>query len=255
MSETGEQKVVVEVKRHATFGTEDESADGRERWSSRMAFYLAAVGSAVGFGNVWRFPALAKDYGGGAFFIPYLMALCFIGLPVLILEISLGQFHQTGNVGVFGSFHAKFRGVGISSVACAYMLVVYYSMLLAWVTRAFFESWSEEAPWTDEGITGEAAVGYFMGVSNDESGATFSSDETAQCRLTNVHLLYHFYRQSSVWTHLEMIFVPLASWARTLVTLPLCGSAFLLASPLASSGLDALPTSAWVFLFCFFSSF
>ncbi len=164
MSETQ----VKEPKRHATFGTElsdDSSDEGRERWSSRAAFYLAATGSAVGFGNVWRFPALAKDYGGGAFFIPFFMALAFIGLPVLILEISLGQYHQTGNVGVFGRFHARFRGVGVSSVACAYMLVCYYSMLLAWVTRAFFESWSDEAPWTNKGITGEDAVGYFNSVS------------------------------------------------------------------------------------------
>ena len=110
-----------------------------------------------------RFPALAKDYGGGAFFvshslvllvglfamqernahtryyvfpqIPYLMAFVLIGLPVLILEISLGQTQQTGNVGVFGYFHKRFRGVGMASVACAFMLVVYYSILLAWVTR------------------------------------------------------------------------------------------------------------------------
>jgi hypothetical protein len=56
-----------EPKRHATFDSSDsgDSSDDRERWPSRTAFYLAAVGSAVGFGNVWRFPALAKDYGGG----------------------------------------------------------------------------------------------------------------------------------------------------------------------------------------------
>ena len=57
-----------------------------------MAFYLAAVGSAVGFGNVWRFPALAKDYGGGAFFIPYLMALFLVGIPILILEVAFGTY-------------------------------------------------------------------------------------------------------------------------------------------------------------------
>lgn len=125
--------------RQATFGTEtSEEAGDRDRWPSRTAFYLAAVGSAVGFGNVWRFPALAKDYGGGAFFIPYIMAFFLIGLPVLILEISLGQTQQTGNVGVFGYFHPRMRGVGMASVACAFMLVVYYSILLAWVTRGMY---------------------------------------------------------------------------------------------------------------------
>lgn len=70
--------------------------DERERWSSRVAFYFAAVGSAVGFGNVWRFPSLVYEYGGGAFFIPYALALFLIGIPILVLEIALGQYYETG---------------------------------------------------------------------------------------------------------------------------------------------------------------
>lgn len=133
----------------------------RERWSSKVAFYFAAVGAAVGFGNVWRFPALAQDYGGGAFFVPYLMALFIIGIPLLILEISLGQFYQTGDIGVFGSFHSRFRGVGVSSVACSYMVVTYYSVLIAWVVKAFFDSFGDEAPW-DKGGNGTEAIDYFL---------------------------------------------------------------------------------------------
>lgn len=114
----------------ATFGQESEQeTGGRDRWPSRTGFYLAAVGSAVGFGNVWRFPSLAKDYGGGAFFIPFLLAFFLIGLPVLILEISLGQVFQTSNVGLFGYFHPRFRGVGLATVSCAFILAVYYSMV------------------------------------------------------------------------------------------------------------------------------
>jgi len=146
-----------------TFGsdTKDDNPTGRDRWGGRLAFYLAAIGSAVGFGNVWRFPALAKDYGGGAFFIPYIMALFVIGLPVLILEISLGQVHQAGNVACFGRFHPRLRGVGLCAVICAFMLVVYYSMLLTWVICAFFESFGDDDPWAGESVTGEDAVGYF----------------------------------------------------------------------------------------------
>ena len=140
---------------------EEESEAWRERFPSLTAFYLAAVGSAVGFGNVWRFPALVKDYGGGTFFIPYILALVLIGMPILILEISLGQYYQTSNVGAFGSFHARYRGVGLSSAVCAYILVTYYSMLLTWVTHAFFDSFNDSSPWKTQGTTGQEAIDYF----------------------------------------------------------------------------------------------
>lgn len=78
-------------------------------------------------------PQLAADYGGGAFLIPYVIALFVIGIPIIFLEIALGQFHETGDVGVFGSIHSRLRGVGISSVACSYIVVTYYTVLIAWV--------------------------------------------------------------------------------------------------------------------------
>ncbi|CAB9501948.1 chloride-dependent neutral and basic amino acid transporter B [Seminavis robusta] len=135
----------------------------REQWSSRLAFYFAAIGAAVGFGNVWRFPALSVTYGGGAFFIPYLLALFFIGIPILILEIGFGQFFQTGDVNVFGGFHPRMRGVGVASVAAGFMLVVYYSMLIAWVVHAFFDSFGSDDPWGHPDTNGTVAVEYFVG--------------------------------------------------------------------------------------------
>ena len=77
----------------------------REYWSSRLAFYFAASGAAIGFGNVWRFPGLSVKYGGGAFFVPYLFALFAIGIPLTVLEIGFGQFFQTGDIGVFGTLN------------------------------------------------------------------------------------------------------------------------------------------------------
>lgn len=98
-------------KQEETTTTVVHDPASRGRWSSKLAFWFTAIGAAVGFGNVWRFPALvsaerddmplwtykccqAADYGGGAFFIPYLMALFLIGIPILILEIGLGQVRQ-----------------------------------------------------------------------------------------------------------------------------------------------------------------
>lgn len=69
----------------------------RDRWKSRTVFLFAAIGSAVGMGNVWRFPYLTHKFGGGAFLIPYLIALFIVGIPLLILEYALGQKIQHGH--------------------------------------------------------------------------------------------------------------------------------------------------------------
>jgi SNF family Na+-dependent transporter len=79
MSKTNSQ---VEVK---------QDSEERQRWAGRFTFYLAAVGAAVGLGNFWRFPYICSKNGGGIFFLPYLMALFLFGLPVLFLELGLGQ--------------------------------------------------------------------------------------------------------------------------------------------------------------------
>ncbi|MDR4145100.1 sodium-dependent transporter, partial [Bacillus paranthracis] len=63
----------------------------RQQWGSRYGFIMAAVGSAIGLGNIWRFPAVAYENGGGAFFLPYLFAIITAGIPILILEFTIGQ--------------------------------------------------------------------------------------------------------------------------------------------------------------------
>lgn len=66
----------------------------REQWGSRAGFILAAVGSAIGLGNIWRFPYMAYENGGGAFFIPYIFAMITAGIPFMILEFSMGQKYR-----------------------------------------------------------------------------------------------------------------------------------------------------------------
>lgn len=70
--------------------------DTRENWTSRSGFIIAAVGSAVGLGNIWRFPYVAYENGGGAFLIPYLLALITAGLPLLFLDYAVGH-RSTGS--------------------------------------------------------------------------------------------------------------------------------------------------------------
>ena len=132
----------------------------REKWGSRTAFIVAAIGSAIGFGNVWRFPSLVFQYGGGAFFIPYVLALLLIGIPILILEISVGQFYQTGDAGAFGRINKRFRGVGIASVLCSFVVTLYYCVLLAWVLRMFLISFQgSDGKWGN--VSGEIAYDWF----------------------------------------------------------------------------------------------
>lgn len=134
---------------------------GREQWSSRAAFIVAAVGSAIGFGNVWRFPSLAFRYGGGAFFVPYVLALLLIGVPLLLLEVAVGQYYQTGDAGAFGRVNKRFRGVGLSSVICSFVVTLYYCVLLAWVLRMFIYSFQgSEGRWSGEGSD---AFAWFVG--------------------------------------------------------------------------------------------
>uniref|UniRef100_A0A7S4AC14 Transporter n=3 Tax=Pseudo-nitzschia australis TaxID=44445 RepID=A0A7S4AC14_9STRA len=145
----------------------------REFWSSATAFYFATAGAAIGFGNVWRFPGLSVKYGGGAFFIPYLLAIFFIGIPLTVLELGFGQFFQTGDIGVFGGFHPRLRGVGVCSLACSFMVSSYYIVLIGWVVNAFVSSWDEDAPWGKPGLTGEEAANYFY---NDIVGINTVTD-------------------------------------------------------------------------------
>ncbi|MEE8294847.1 MAG: sodium-dependent transporter, partial [Sphingomonadales bacterium] len=67
------------------------ASGGQEQWSSRMAFIFAAVGSAVGLGNIWRFPYMAGENGGAAFVLIYIAFVLFIGMPVLMAELTIGR--------------------------------------------------------------------------------------------------------------------------------------------------------------------
>ncbi len=104
----------------------------RQRWTSRAVFILAALGSAVGLGNLWRFPYLAGKYGGGAFLIPYLIALVLVGVPMLILELAVGQKMQQGAVGSYTKLHPRFVGLGILALISSFIIVSYYAVVMAW---------------------------------------------------------------------------------------------------------------------------
>ena len=104
----------------------------RDRWPSQMIFVFAAVGSAVGLGNFWRFPFLVGRYGGGAFLLPYFIILLAMGIPLLMMEFALGQRFQQGAIGAFHRIHRRFAGVGLGTILCGLVVSCYYAVIMAW---------------------------------------------------------------------------------------------------------------------------
>ncbi len=105
----------------------------REKWSSSIGFILASIGSAVGIGNIWRFPYMVGANGGGAFLIPYLIAVFFFGLPLMILEFALGRHFKTSVVPAFSTIGKKFRIAGFFLVFIMGMILSYYLVITGWV--------------------------------------------------------------------------------------------------------------------------
>lgn len=105
----------------------------REKWSSNLGFILASIGSAVGIGNIWRFPYIVGENGGGAFLIPYLIALFLFGLPLMILEFALGRHYKTSVVPAFSTIGKKSRLGGFFLVFVMGMIASYYLVITGWV--------------------------------------------------------------------------------------------------------------------------
>ena len=120
----------------------------REQWGSRVGFILAAVGSAIGLGNIWRFPYMAYENGGGAFFIPYLFAMITAGIPFMILEFSMGQRHRGSAPKTLKAISQKFEWLGWFQVGIAAVIAVYYVAVIGWAISyfgmSFTQSWGTD---------------------------------------------------------------------------------------------------------------
>jgi len=104
----------------------------RDIWESRTSFILASIGSAIGLGNIWRFPYVCYANGGGAFLIPYLIALLTTGIPVMILEFSLGhKFYKPAPM-AFGHIKKGFEVLGWFALLIGFGIVTYYAVVMGW---------------------------------------------------------------------------------------------------------------------------
>ncbi|MDJ0806937.1 MAG: sodium-dependent transporter, partial [Gammaproteobacteria bacterium] len=116
--------------------TEKTSIHGQ--WSSRLIFILAATGSAVGLGNIWKFPYIAGENGGGAFVAIYLICIAAIGVPIMMAEVMLGRRGRQSPINTMRSLakeenaNAVWSLVGWSGVLAGFFILSYYSVIAGW---------------------------------------------------------------------------------------------------------------------------
>ncbi|XP_013361359.1 PREDICTED: sodium-dependent neutral amino acid transporter B(0)AT3 isoform X8 [Chinchilla lanigera] len=125
----------------------DDGEDGRPRWDNKFQYLLSCVGFAVGLGNIWRFPYLCQTYGGGAFLIPYLIALVFEGIPLFHIELAIGQRLRRGSIGVWTAISPYLGGVGLGCFTVSFLVSLYYNTVLVWVLWYFLNSFQQPLPW------------------------------------------------------------------------------------------------------------
>lgn len=115
----------------------------------RWTFIIAAIGSAIGLGNFWRFPYLTYKHGGAAFFVPWLTCLFVLGIPFMIMELALGQKFQRGDIAVFRGLNKRLAGIGYVSVYSSYVFSFYYNVVVAWALIYVIVAFKDPLPWAE----------------------------------------------------------------------------------------------------------
>uniref|UniRef100_A0ABI8ALW3 Transporter n=1 Tax=Felis catus TaxID=9685 RepID=A0ABI8ALW3_FELCA len=120
----------------------------RPLWANPLQFVFACISYAVGLGNVWRFPYLCQMYGGGSFLVPYIIMLVVEGMPLLYLELAVGQRMRQGSIGAWRTISPYLGGVGLASVVVSFFLSTYYNIINAWAFWYLFHSFQDPLPWS-----------------------------------------------------------------------------------------------------------
>jgi neurotransmitter:Na+ symporter, NSS family len=153
--------------------TQDSEDTGRELWGSRIGFLLAAVGSAVGLGNMWRFSYATAEHGGAAFVVFYIFLTFMVGIPVMIAEFGLGRATRRSPISALRAAGGPaFVPLGFLFVAAGFLILSYYSVIAGWVTRYAVEAVTSPFPANAEAYFGTVTSGWqpvafhllFMGI-------------------------------------------------------------------------------------------
>ncbi|XP_019961508.2 sodium-dependent neutral amino acid transporter B(0)AT2 isoform X1 [Paralichthys olivaceus] len=124
------------------------TSDGdRPAWDSKFQYVLAQVGFSVGLGNVWRFPYLCHQNGGGSFMVLYVFLLLIVGVPLFFMELAAGQCIRQGSIGVWKHISPKLAGVGYSSCMVCFYVALYYNVIIAWSLFYLGNSFQYPLPW------------------------------------------------------------------------------------------------------------
>ncbi|QZE13113.1 sodium-dependent transporter [Halosquirtibacter laminarini] len=118
--------------------------NNRDGFSSRFGVIAAAAGSAIGLGNIWRFPYVLGENGGGAFFLLYLLFILFLGVPLMLTEMSIGRAGQRNTYGAFRFLAPKKKWylIGIMGVVGAYMILSFYSAVAGWTLQYLYDAFA-----------------------------------------------------------------------------------------------------------------
>ena len=219
-------------------------AKPREQWTGQVGFILSAIGSAVGLGNIWRFPGVAYENGGGAFLVPYLIALITAGIPILFLDYAIGHrfrgaaptaFRRLG--GIRGSRAGRWlESLGWFQVSIAFVIGLYYTAVVAWAMSYFVFSF--DLRWGDD--TAAFFTGDYLQVG--EPGLSFEFVPAVLIPLVIVWIATIIVLALGVARGLQrvnVIFLPLLVVAFTVLVVR---ALFL---PGAGEGLNALFTPNW----------
>ena len=110
----------------------------RASWSGQMSFILAAAASAIGLGNLWRFPYLAAQYGGGTFILVYLILVVTLGFTLMTTEIAIGRMTQQSQLTAYSKLHRGWGVIGLLSTVIPLVIVPYYCVIGGWVLKYFW---------------------------------------------------------------------------------------------------------------------
>ncbi|MEM8843720.1 MAG: sodium-dependent transporter [Pseudomonadota bacterium] len=149
-------------------------------WSSRLAFILAAAGSAVGLGNIWKFPYMAGENGGGAFVLIYLLCIALFGLPVMMAEVMLGRRGRQSPINTMSLLskqekrHKAWSLVGWSGVTAGVLILSYYSVIAGWSLSYVLESFK----------------GSFQGITEEGAGNLFGQLVSSPAKLILWHTIF-----------------------------------------------------------------